>query len=140
MKGIIENQVNNPYWLKEIPDEQQRINKVTFNVLGAMRHWFDYKLPKLLTTVSKLQEYVFKKHNMRTGEYTAFATALENAFIFSAITTLLEYDIPMSAINKLQSAFKKDESFDNIYKKLKELDLSKTTLNNYEKKKIKQIL
>lgn len=140
VSGVIQNQVNNQWWLKEIPDEQERINKVTFSILNAMRHWFDYKLPKQLSTVSKLQSYVFKKHNKRAGDYTAFATALENGFVFSTLTTLLEYDIPMSAINKLQVSFKKDEPFENIYKKLKEMNLDKTALNNYEKKKIRQII
>ena len=65
---------------------------------------------------------------------------VENAFVFSAITTLLGYDIPMSAINKLKGAFPKDDTFENIYKKLKLINLDKTQLNNYEKKKIKQIL
>jgi hypothetical protein len=140
IKGIIDNQVNTQFWLNEIPDEQSRINKVTFNVLNAMRHWFDYKLPKLLSTVSKLQEYVFKKNKMKFGDYNAFASALENGFIFSSLTTLLEYDIPMSAITKLQRTFPKDASFDNIYAQLKQLNLDKTKLNNYEKKKIRQIL
>jgi hypothetical protein len=139
VKGVIENQVNNPYWVKEIPDLQLRINKVTFNILCAMRHWFDYKLPKLLSTVSKLQSYVFKKHNMRAGDYAAFATAIENGFVFSILTTLLDYDIPMSAINKLQKSFNKDEPFENILRNLKKLNMDKTSLNNYEKKKIRQI-
>ena len=105
-----------------------------------MRHWFDYKLPKFLSTVSKLQEYVFKKHNLKYGDYNAFVSALENGFIFSTLTTLPEYDIPMSAITKLQRTFKKDESFENIYAQLKQLNLDKTKLNSYEKKKIRHIL
>jgi len=138
--GVIDNQINSQYWLKELPDEQDRINKVTFNTLNAMRHWFDYKLPKLLSTVSNLQEYVFKKHKMKYGDYTAFASALENGFIQSSLTTLLEYDIPMSAIAKLQRTFRNTDSFDDIYLQLSKLDLDKTKLNNYEKNKIKQIL
>lgn len=140
VKGVIDNQVNTQYWLNEIPEVQSRINKVTFNVLNATRHWFDYKLPKLLSTISKLQEYVFKKHSLKFGDYNAFASALENGFIFSSLTTLLEYDIPMSAITKLQRSFNKNESFENIYAQLKQLNLDKTKLNNYEKKKIRQIL
>jgi len=140
VKGVIDNQINTEYWLREIPNEQTRVNKVTFNVLNAMRHWFDYKLPKWLSTVSKLQEYVFKKHKLKHGDYNAFASALENGFIFSSLTTFLEYDIPMSAINKLQNSFNKNESFENIYAQLKQLNLDKTKLNNYEKRKIRQIL
>jgi hypothetical protein len=140
VRGIIENQITTQYWLSKIPDEQARINKVTFDMLNAMRHWFDYKLPKLLSTVSKLQEYVFKKHRMRYGDYNAFASAVENGFLFSNLTTLLEYDVPMSAINKLERVIGKTESFEQIQSKLKQLNLDKTRLNNYEKKKIRQIL
>lgn len=140
VRGIIDNQVNTQYWLNEIPDEQSRINKVTFNILNAMRHWFDYKLPKLLSTVSKLQEYVFKKHKMKSGDYNAFASAIENGFLFSSLTTLLEYDIPMSAINKLKKHISGDAAFETIYSQLKNMNLDKTRLNNYEKKKIRQIL
>lgn len=139
-QGIIKNQITTQWWLKELPDEQERINKVTFIVLNAMRHWFDYKLPKLLSTVSKLQAYVFKKHNRKAGDYTVFAAALENGFVISLLTTLLEYDIPMSAINKLSGRFSREENFENIYSKLSKLNLDQTSLNNYEKNKIKQIL
>jgi hypothetical protein len=139
IRRVIENQINTAYWLKEIPDEQSRINKVTFNTLSVMRHWFDYKLPKLLITVSRLQEYVFKRHKMKYGDYNAFASALENNFVFSSLITLIEYDVPMSAINKLKNQFKKDESFEDIYKKLQDAELDKFKLNAYEKKKIKQI-
>jgi len=140
VKGIIDNQITTQYWLSKMPDEQARINKVTFDVLNAMRHWFDYKLPKLLSTVSKLQEYVFKKHKMKHGDYNAFASAVENGFLFSSLTTLLEYDVPMSAINKLQRVIGKTDSFEQIQSQLKQLNLDKTKLNNYEKKKIRQIL
>jgi hypothetical protein len=140
VRGIIDNQITTQYWLNKIPEEQARINKVTFDVLNAMRHWFDYKLPKLLSTVSKLQEYVFKKHKMIYGDYNVFASAVENGFVFSNLTTLLEYDVPMSAINKLQRVLGKTESFEQIQSQLKQLNLDRTRLNNYEKKKIRQIL
>ncbi len=141
VKSIIEEQMNNPYWINKIPNPEERLNKVAFIVMNIMRHWFDYKLPKWLTTVSRLQEYVFKKNSIKTkGDYTMFAAALENGFIFSALTTLLEYDIPLSAINKLQGLFSASDTFEGIYGKLKSLNLDNQGLNNYERKKIKQIL
>jgi hypothetical protein len=140
VKAIIDNQIISEYWLNEIPNEQERINKVTFNTLNTTRHWFDYKLPKLLTTVSKLQEYVFKRNKSGFGDYSVLSAAIENGFLSSTLTTLLEYDIPISAIRKLSSRFKSGESFEEIMHRLKRMDLDKTTLINYEKRKIRQIL
>lgn len=140
LKSLIDEQVRSEYWKTELPNESDRINKVAFNILNASRHWFDYKLPKLLTTVSKLQEFVFRRNGLRTGDYGAFASAIENGFIYSELTTLLEYDIPMSAISKLASSFRKEESFESMLNRLRTIDLDKTKLNNYERKKIRQAL
>lgn len=137
--GIIQNQVSTAYWIGQIPNEAERWNKITYNILNVSRHWFDYKLPKWLTTVSKLQEYALKKHGLGFGEYSAFASGIENSFLFTELTTLLEYDVPMSAINKLAGIFRRDESLENIIRVLKRRDLSQTSLNNYEIKKLKQI-
>ena len=140
IKAVIENQVNQQYWLEKVEDDQKRINEVTFRMLNATRHWFDYKLPKLLVTVSKLQEYVFRKHDIRFGDYSAFASAIESGFIDSPLTLLLEYDVPMSAVAKLERLFDKDESPDSIFGKLRNLNLNETSLSNYEKDKINQAI
>jgi hypothetical protein len=138
--GIIQGQNNADYWIKQYPDEQERINKITFNILNASRHWFDYKLPKWLASISKLQNYVFVKHGLSPGDYNAFRSAIENNFLFTELTTLLEYDVPMSAINKLARIFKRDEPLENILRLLRRVDLEQTALNSYEMKKLKQII
>lgn len=140
IKGIIDNQVNTQYWITQLPDDNKRINKVAFNILNASRHWFDYKLPKLLTSVSKIQSYVFSKHKLLSGDYTFFASAIENGFMDTSLSILLEYDVPMSALNKLKGHFPSQAEPETILATLKKVNLRKAKLNNYEIKKIMQVI
>ena len=50
--ALINQTLNEKYWIETVPDLQARVNKVVFNILNMTRHWFDYKLPKLLGAVS----------------------------------------------------------------------------------------
>ncbi len=69
---IIKNQFAQDYWIKTEPDEQKRINKLSYFILNIQRHWFDYKLPKLLIAISDIQEYVFTKNGFKKGDYKYF--------------------------------------------------------------------
>lgn len=108
--ALINDTINDNYWKEQIPDEQARIDKLSFFILNITRHWFDYKLPKWLSVISELQEYVLKKHKMPYGNYSFFATSLEHGFLPSNLAALMEYDIPYSAINKLKSILSQDRT------------------------------
>ncbi len=108
VSALINDTINDNYWLELIPDEQTRIDKLSFFILNITRHWFDYKLPKWLSVVSELQEYVLKKNNFSHGNYSFFATSLEHGFLPSNLAALMEYDIPYSAINKLKNILNQD--------------------------------
>ena len=108
--ALINDTINDNYWKEQIPDEQARIDKLSFFILNITRHWFDYKLPKWLTVISELQEYVLKKHKMPYGNYSFFATSLEHGFLPSNLAALMEYDIPYSAISKLKNILSQDRT------------------------------
>jgi hypothetical protein len=108
--ALINDAINDNYWKEQIPDEQARIDKLSFFILNITRHWFDYKLPKWFSVISELQEYVFKKHKIPYGNYSFFATNLEHGFLPSNLAALMEYDIPYSAINKLKKILRQDRT------------------------------
>jgi len=137
INGIINHSINDIFWIKKIPDSQERIDYISFYILNVVRHWFDYKLPKLLGVASKIQEYVFKKNGLHPGEYSFFANQLENAFLPNNLVMLMEYDIPNSAIRKLFQYVGTIDSPEAILKKITQLDLSKTNLNKYEIRKVR---
>lgn len=142
ISAIINGTINSNYWKEKIPDIAERVDRVVFNILNNARHWFDYKLPKLLGTVSSLQQYVFKKHGLPYGDYTYVAAMLENSFLPKDIAMLIDLDIPFSALRKLQPAFRpvEVEEVEKILQILASIDLPKYGLNSYEIKKIRTIL
>ncbi|MBN9294274.1 MAG: helicase [Flavobacteriia bacterium] len=139
--ALINTTINEPYWMELLPDEQVRIDKISFFILNVTRHWFDYKLPKWLSVMSELQEYVLAKHNLPHGNYTYFATSLEHGFLPSNLAALTEYDIPISAIRKLQPILNHDrtpEALIRLINQLSETELLKRKLLPYEINKIRQ--
>jgi len=140
IKGLIMSQIASDYWKKSEPVPETRVNKCVFFTLNLVRHWFDYKLPKLLGAVSNLQNYVFSKYRLPCGDYTFLAGQLENGFVSQTGATLLEYDIPVSAVNKLSKYISLDKPLDGLLEQLRKIDLRRIGLNRYEIRKIKGIL
>jgi len=102
VKGVIDDLYQDEYWKNRIEDDNQRINYLSYFVLNITRHWFDYKLPKWITVINDIQKYIFSKNGMSYGNYTFYTTQLENGFLPNNLAALLEYDIPHSAIVKIQ--------------------------------------
>jgi len=108
--AVINSYINEKFWIEKIPDEQKRIDTATYSILHITRHWFDYKLPKWLNVVSNLQEYVFKKNNLNYGNYAFISRSIEHGFLHPNIAALTEYDIPLSAIRKLEKYISRDRT------------------------------
>lgn len=106
VKGVIDELFEEQYWKERIEDEKERINYLSYFVLNITRHWFDYKLPKWITVVNDIQKYVFAKHGLSFGNYAFYAAQLENGFLPNNLAALLEYDIPHSAIVKINKTLR----------------------------------
>jgi hypothetical protein len=106
VKGVIDELFAEQYWKDLITDDRERINYLSYFVLNITRHWFDYKLPKWITVVNDIQKYAFSKHGLSYGNYTFYTTQLENGFLPNNLAALLEYDIPHSAIVKIQKTLR----------------------------------
>ncbi len=141
ISALINDTINDNYWREQIPDKQIRIDKLSFFILNVTRHWFDYKLPKWLSVVSELQEYVLKKNNLPYGNYSYFASSLEHGFLPSNLAALMEYDIPISAINKLKSILNQErapEALITFVNQLSDEELKKKGLLPYEINKLRR--
>src|SRR5690606_6081869 len=62
----------------------------------------DYKLPKWFYVMNSLQHFVCEEVGVRPGDYIFYATSMENDFLDSRLTFLLEMGVPRSAIAKIQ--------------------------------------
>lgn len=144
VKGIIDDLIKEEYWVNEIPDEIDRINFMSYYALNITRHWFDYKLPKWISVINDIQQYVFSKNGLAHGNYSFYASQLENGFLPKNLAALLEYDIPHSAILKIQKTLRiKDISTENLISNFLREDalqrLKEIGLIQYEIDKIKSI-
>jgi late competence protein required for DNA uptake (superfamily II DNA/RNA helicase) len=144
VKGIIDELIKEEYWIKEIPNELDRINFMSYYALNITRHWFDYKLPKWISVINDIQHYVFSKNGLPYGNYTFYASQLENGFLPKNLAALLEYDVPHSAILKIQKTLKnKDISTENLITNFQREDalprLKEIGLIQYEIDKVKSI-
>lgn len=80
----------------------------------TLRHWFEYKVPKWLTVVNSLQEYVCHKKHIASGSYLFYANLIENDFLSPNLTLLLEYNVPISAIRKIEGFLPSDINEDSV--------------------------
>lgn len=139
--AVINTYINDPFWVEKIPNTQKRIDTATYSILHITRHWFDYKLPKWLNVVSNLQEYAFRKNNMSFGNYSFISSSIENGFLHPNIAALNEYDIPLSAVRKLEKYLNKDKTPEMNIINLNQLsneELLSNGLLKYEIEKIRK--
>lgn len=109
-------------------------------ILQVVRHWFQYKVPKWLSTVSSLQQIVCNEKDLKPGDYSHFASTLENDFIPEHLVLLSEYGVPHSAIKKLRNRIPITVDDDNLISFIRNHDLHKTkSLIGYESDKIRSL-
>lgn len=136
--GIIRDQITSEYWLGKESDDQKRVDIVSFRVMNAARLWFDFKFPKLLTTLSTIQKFMFSEIEEDGGDYRFIASQIENGFVSDDYQELVEYDIPRSAIRKIDNFFPEKISTDKLKEFLKLESLDVFGFNDYERKKVKK--
>ncbi|WP_168416190.1 DEAD/DEAH box helicase [Erwinia amylovora] len=79
-----------------------------------LRHWFQYKIPKLLLVLNELQSYVCRFLELEPGNYLFYSSLIENDFIPTHLNILIEYGIPKSAIQKISKYIPKDFSEEKV--------------------------
>jgi len=90
--------------------------------------------------MSEIQRFVFVKRGIEPGDYGFLATQIENNFLPGNLAALLDYDIPASALRKIQRVADPSKSPEEILVRIRGLDLRKLNLIPYEEKKLSSIL
>lgn len=130
-----------PEFIKSLLSNNRSSDQETINQsLQVIRHWFEYKLPKFLKTMSEIQSFVFSKYGKKPGNYTYLAAQLENSFLPANLAILLEYGIPATAIRKLQNCIDPETPVDKVLDAVKKINLENVGLMEYELNKLKTIL
>ncbi|WP_205510243.1 hypothetical protein [Paenibacillus elgii] len=94
-----------------------------------------------MNVVNELQKFVCKNYNLRAGDYSFFASQIENDFIRENLAILVEYGVPNSAIKKLESVIPSNIDEDEVLNTIKRYKYHELqTLIDYEKSKLNEIL
>ena len=85
------------------PIEMQiKVDNIIEKLFSLQKNWLQYRAPKWINVVDSLQKYATTKLYLHSGDYSYVAEMIENEFIQSALRILIEYGIPISAIQKIQ--------------------------------------
>lgn len=123
--------------------ESEIYNEAIRQVFTMLRHWFQFKVPKWLNVINNIQRYVCLKRGKSPGDYTYYASLLENDFVDEKLSILLEYGVPKSAIDKISERIKLndiDQKYELITKIKDLIDDNKTLFLKYEIERIERSL
>jgi len=139
ISALINEALKGQFWADREPNFDKRVNKVVFGMLDISRHWFDFRLPKLLSAISTLQHYVFFKHGYSQGDYSFFANILEYGNFSPNVAMLLDYNVPPSAVVKISRHVDPEASQEDVLVMLAQSELEEFGLIPYEINKINAI-
>lgn len=119
--------------------EQDIIEEVIMTNFQIQKHWFQYKIPKWLSVINSIQEFVCAEKGLKPGNYTYYSNLIENEFLRENLAILSEFGIPSSAIRKLEKLIPAVVPQDEVINMIR----NKKIFNNnifidYEKNKLKE--
>ena len=117
--------------------EQDLLDNAIKDSFQILKHWFQYKVPKWLSVINNLQQYICEKNGIKPGDYLFYANKIENEFIADNLTILHEYGVPQSAIKKLSRNIPNYIGEDDVITYIKSKGLiEESGLISYEKEKL----
>lgn len=115
------------------------LEEVIMTNFQIQKHWFQYKIPKWLSVLNSIQEFVCAEKGLKSGNYTYYSNLLENEFLRENLAILSEFGVPSSAIRKLEKLIPYDISQDEVIKILRDDKFYDNNLFiEYEKNKLRE--
>ncbi|WP_426348821.1 DEAD/DEAH box helicase [Alloiococcus sp. CFN-8] len=122
---------------KKNKSDVELLDKSIQESFQILKHWFQYKVPKWLSVINHLQEFICKKKGVKSGSYMFYANQIENELIRDNLFVLYEYGVPSSAIKKIESKIPSDIDEDKVLDYIKDNQLfNSSNLISYEKEKL----
>ena len=117
-------------------------NWAMIHALQIQRHWFYYKIPKWFGAFNEIQKFICNKKGVSAGDYSYFISMIENDYISERASLLLEFDIPTTAIRKIDSSVPQRVPSEHFIEYIKQNSKSiASKLSSYEVERIqKEIL
>lgn len=118
--------------------EKDALEEAIRECFQILKHWFQYKIPKWLSVMNSLQEFVCEEKKLRAGNYSYFANLIESDFIREDLSILSEYGVPSSAIRKLEGMISQGKDADSVLSIIKRKEILENPIFiDYERNKLK---
>ncbi|TYP98252.1 RAD3-like DEAD/DEAH box helicase [Tenacibaculum adriaticum] len=119
--------------------ELEIMEEVIMTNFQIQKHWFQYKIPKWLSVINSIQEFVCNEKGIRAGNYSFYTNLIENEFLRENLTILSEFGIPSSAIRKLEKLIPENMLQDDVIKSIRKNRLYENSdFLEYERNKLKE--
>ena len=121
-----------------VKSEIEIMEEVIMTNFQIQKHWFQYKIPKWLSVINSIQEFVCNEKGIRAGNYSYYTNLIENEFLRENLTILSEFGIPSSAIRKLEKLIPANMLQDDVIKSIRQNRLyENSNFLEYERNKLK---
>ena len=119
--------------LNQLPYSNDDPDQAVRSVLDFQRLWATFHFPKLLRAIGKIEEAVFSKRGLPTGNYDQYAMLVEHLFLGPALLALEEYGIPLPLGRKLEAYLGRDRDLDSVLQQLRVLQLDGLPFSAFER-------
>ena len=127
MRINAELEQQNPRYRAESADEAVE------RVFEFDRNWASFELPRLLMTLSRIQETVFLPRFGFAGDYRYFASRVEALFRSRVVGALEEYGLPVQLADKLQTYIMLGDDIDESLSAVRSLNPKDMPLTLFER-------
>jgi hypothetical protein len=107
-------------------------NQAVRAALDFLRLWAAFHFPRLLRALNLIARDVFEPRRLPVGDYSAYATRVENLFLEPALIALDEYGIPLPLARRIHRYFGNERDFDKLIERLRAVDVEKLGLAPFE--------
>ncbi|HET9184126.1 MAG TPA: DEAD/DEAH box helicase [Candidatus Angelobacter sp.] len=108
-------------------------DRAVTKILDFYRLWAGVHFPRLLRILDRIQKHLLGTVGKEPGDYELFATKVQNLFLPPFVADLDEYGIPLELARKLAPQLAGSESLDELFQKVRQMDLRKTDLERFER-------
>lgn len=100
--------------------------------LDFLRLWATFHFPRLLRVLNTTAKEVFGRLGLPVGDYTAYATLVENLFLDPALIALEEYGVPLPLARKLHRVLGNERNFDKLLERVRAIDVKRLGVTGFE--------
>lgn len=101
------------------------------DALAFLRKWANYHFPRYLMALDAIQRHILISRDLEPGDYSAYASSVQNWMLDSSYLTLEEYGLPIQISEKLLP-IEQLENFDQVLEHLGQVKIEERLKNPFE--------